>query len=251
MISTMTEDDPADGTGATVSSGAVETARRALAEMIASGELAPGQQLASEAELCERFGVSRSSLREAQKMLAVAGVLTSRRGGRSTVSQMTPREMMSGLEMVIPLLPLDKFIELFTLREVLEGHIAAQAAAKMTAAQAISLQGMAERLAVAEPSDEAQILDAEFHDMIIAGAHDEVMAALLHPIRKRGRDYRIYEAPSHANLKDVSDQAHRDIAAAIAARDPESARFLSMQHVRATRSWLEQIRPGPVLFDAP
>jgi DNA-binding FadR family transcriptional regulator len=230
------------------SPSAVETARRGLAEMIASGELAPGQQLASEAELCERFGLSRSSLREAQKMLAVAGALTSRRGGRSTVSQMTPREMMSGLEMVIPLLPLDRFIDLFTLREVLEGHVAAQAAAKMTAAQGIDLMETAERLAAAKPSDEAQVLDAQFHDLIIAGAQDEVIAALLHPIRKRGRDYRIYEAPPHADLKDVSDQAHRDIATAIVNHDPESARFLSMQHVRVTRSWLEQIRPGPILF---
>lgn len=236
-----------DGAGG-VSPSAVETARRGLAEMIASGELAPGQQLASEVELCERFGVSRSSLREAQKMLAVAGALTSRRGGRSSVSQMTPREMMSGLEMVIPLLPLDRFIDLFTLREVLEGHVAAQAAAKMAAADGIQLREMAERLAAAKPSDEAQILDAEFHDLIIAGAGDEVIAALLHPIRKRGRDYRIYEAPRHADLKDVSDQAHREIATAIVDRDPESARFLSMQHVRVTRSWLEQIRPGPTLF---
>lgn len=241
-------DEPAR-VGAAGLPGAVEKARRGLAEMIASGELGPGQQLASEAELCERFGVSRSSLREAQKMLTVAGVLTSRRGGRSSVSQMSPREMMSGLEMVIPLLPLDRFIELFALREVLEGHMAAQAAAKMPATQCIQLQEIAETLAAAKPSDEAQLLDAQFHDMIIDGAQDGVIAALLHPIRKRGRDYRIYETESHADLKEISDQAHRDIAAAIVARDPESARFLSMQHVRVTRSWLEQIRPGPVLFD--
>lgn len=227
---------------------AVETARRALAAMIASGELAPGQRLASEAELCDRFGVSRSSLREAQKMLTVAGALTSRRGGRSAVSHMSAREIMSGLEMVIPLLPLDRFIELFTLREVLEGHVAAQAAAKMSPTAATELLAKAEKLAAAQPSDEAQLWDAEFHDMIIDGAGDEMIAALLHPIRKRGRDYRIYETPTHAGLKDISDHAHRQIATAILSRDPESARFLSMQHVRATRSWLEQIRPGPVLF---
>ena len=52
---------------------AVETARRGLCQLIATGELAAGAPLPSEAELCERFGVSRSSLREAQRMLAVAG----------------------------------------------------------------------------------------------------------------------------------------------------------------------------------
>ncbi len=242
----MHADDSADADRAS----AVETARRGLCQMIATGELAAGQRLASEVELCERFGVSRSSLREAQKMLTVAGVLTSRPGTGSSVSQMSPREIMSGLEMVVPLLPLDRFLELFTLREILEGHVAAQAAAKMTAAEGARLQEMAERLAAADPSDNAQRLDADYHDLIIDGAQDEVIAALLHPIRKRGRDYRIFEVETHAALKDVSDQAHRQIAAAIVARDPESARFLAMQHVRVTRSWLEQIRPGPVLFSA-
>ena len=36
---------------------------------------------------------------------------------------------------------------------------------------------------------------------------------------------------------------------AIQRRDPEGARALAMHHVRVTRSWLEEIRPGPVLFE--
>lgn len=229
---------------------AVEIARSGLCRMIATGELATGQLLPSEADLCERFGVSRSSLREAQKMLAVAGVLTPRPGSRSAVSEMSPRQIMSGLDMVIPLLPLDRFIELFGLREVLEGHVAALSAARMSADDCRRLVALADELAASEPSDRAQVLDADFHNMIIRGAGDEVIAALLETIRRRGRDYRIFEENSHEELKPISDQAHREIAAAIRDRDPESARFLSMQHVRVTRVWLEGIRPGPVLFEA-
>ena len=111
--------------------GAVDVARSGLCRMIASGQLQCGQPLPGEVELCERFGVSRSSLREAQKMLVVAGVLTSEPGSRTFVSHMTPQQIMSGLEIVVPLLPLDRFLGLFPLREVLDGHTAAQAAAQM------------------------------------------------------------------------------------------------------------------------
>ncbi|MEA4945199.1 MAG: FCD domain-containing protein [Propionicimonas sp.] len=229
---------------------AVEIARRGLCRMIATGELATGQLLPSEAELCERFEVSRSSLREAQKMLAVAGVLTARPGSRTAVSDMSAQQMMSGLEMIIPLLPLDRFLELFPLREVLEGHAAALSAAKVSDGQCRRLAELADELAATEPSDRAQLLDADFHSMIIDGAGDEVIAALLATIRRRGRDYHVYEDAGHADLKVISDQAHHKIAQAIAGRDPESARFLAMQHVRTTREWLEGIRPGPVIFEA-
>lgn len=228
---------------------AVETARSGLARMIASGELGAGQLLPSEADLCERFGVSRSSLREAQKMLSVAGVLTSRPGSRSVVSEMRAAQIMSGLEMVMPLLPLDRYLELFSLREVLEGHMAAQAAAKMANEDCDLLLELADELAAVSPSDSAQTLDADFHTMIIQGARDEMIASLLEVMRRRGRDYRMFEMSTGSDLKAISDHAHREIALAIKNRDPESARYLSMQHVRVTRVWLESLRPGPIVFE--
>lgn len=227
---------------------AVETARLGLARMIASGEIGSGDRLPSEAELCERFGVSRSSLREAQKMLAVAGALTTSGGSSATVSDMSAQSIMSGLEMVFPLLPLNRFLELLPLREVLEGHVAALAAARLTDAECARLIELADELARTEPSDLAQQLDADFHQLIISGAKDEMIAQLLNIVRRRGRDYRIFDEGSHGHeMKAVSDAAHRELAQAIAARDPETARFLAMQHVRATFVWLSGLRPVPTV----
>ena len=228
---------------------AVETARRGLCQMIATGELPAGAPLPSEAYLCERFGVSRSSLREAQRMLTVAGALVARPGSSAAVSDMSARQMMSGLEMVAPLLPLERYLELFTLREVLEGHVSAQAAARMTDEEAAELLRVAQELAQCEPTDRAQLLDTRFHTLISEAAGDEVLTALLETIRRRGRDYRGFEDGVHYHLKAASDHAHVEIARAIQRRDPEGARALAMHHVRETRSWLEGIRPGPVLFE--
>lgn len=229
---------------------AVEIAREGLCRMIASGELGAGELLPSEAELCERFQVSRSSLREAQKMLAVAGVLTARQGRRTAVSDMSADQILAGLKMVVPLLPLDRYLPLFSLREVLEGHAAALAAARMSDADSRRLRELAQELAASEPNEQAQDLDAEFHRMIIRSAEDEMVTALLEAIRRRGRDYRIFETEHPGELKPVSDEAHLQIADAILGRNPELARYLAMQHVRVTRAWLEELRPGPVLSEA-
>lgn len=225
---------------------AVDVAREGLCRMIASGELSPGYTLPSEAELCERFGVSRGSVREAQKMLVVAGVLNAKPGAGATVSEMTAQDIMAGLEIVVPLLPLDRYLELFELREVLEGHIAGKAAAKRSDEQATHLVELAQRMADAKPSLEAQVLDHEFHELIAQCAEDEPIRAILAVMRRRGRHYRILEADVVGpTLKAASDAEHLEIAAAIEGRDPSSARMLAMNHVRTTRKWLEGARPAP------
>lgn len=230
--------------------GAVELARDGLCRMIASGELQPGQVLPSEVELCERLGVSRSSLREAQRILGVAGALTSRPGTRSFVSEMNADQILSGLDMVIPLLPLERYLELFTMREVLEGHAAALASARMTESEVTELRSVAQQLADTSDADRSQALDRRFHSLIFDGSRDTMIAALLETLRRRGQDYRILELGQGRGqeMKRISDQAHLEIALAIHGRDPEAARFLTMQHVRCTKRWLEGFWPEPTVL---
>ena len=227
---------------------AVDVARDGLCRMIAVGELSPGDALPREADLCERFGVSRSSVREAQKMLVVAGVLTAKPGAGAPVSAMTAHDIMAGLEIVVPLLPLDRYLDLFELREVLEGHIAGKAAAQRTDEQAERLITLARQLAKTEPSLDAQGIDAEFHELIAECAGDEPIAAILTVMRRRGRHYRILEADGVGRaLKTLSDREHAEMAQAIKDRDPSGARFLAMNHVRTTRQWLKGAQPTPQL----
>lgn len=51
-----------------------------LSQAILEGDLKPGDKLLSEAQLCEKLGVGRNSLREAIKMLNAIGVLETKRG---------------------------------------------------------------------------------------------------------------------------------------------------------------------------
>lgn len=56
----------------------VEQVMEQIKELIASGEYQPGDKLPTEHELAERFGIGRSSIREAIKIFNYLGVLTSK-----------------------------------------------------------------------------------------------------------------------------------------------------------------------------
>ena len=57
-----------------------EAVSEGLRQMIAEGQLKPGDKLPPERELCDRLGVGRASLREALRSLEAAGILELRTG---------------------------------------------------------------------------------------------------------------------------------------------------------------------------
>src|SRR5438045_9638554 len=57
-----------------------------IAELIARGALKPGDRIPSEKQLCEKFGVGRTSVREALRSLSVMGVLESHMGDGTFVA---------------------------------------------------------------------------------------------------------------------------------------------------------------------
>lgn len=222
---------------------AVDEARSALCTMLSTGELSPSQRLPGELELCERFGLSRSSLREAQKMLVAVGVLDSQPGGRLTVSDMSAPKLMTGLSMVVPLLPLERLLELFALRQVLEAHTTALATARMSDEQLADLRGLADEVAGLDVDDPCfEERDQEFHLRIIQAAGDPMIQALLETIHHRGADYHLL---AHGELKRLSDAAHRRIAEAMSLRQAGLAQALMTAHIQDSYEWLANLKPAP------
>lgn len=223
----------------------VDKAFDGLRRMISSGAIAPGQRLPSEQELCSELDVSRSSLREAQKMLGFAGVLTSRTGAGTFVSDLSAETVMAGLSVTVPLIPLDEYLGLFEIRQLLEGHAAAQAAARFTADQRAELAAIAEELAARSWEDDGAALDDAFHDLLVSGAENGAIAALLKAMRQRGRHYRVFEHDDAIELKRTSDAEHQRIARAVLDGDPVQAQLEAMAHIRTTSGWLQGLRPVP------
>ena len=69
--------------------------RAQLLEAIRSGELQPGSPVPAERQLCEQFGVARTSVREAIQGLTASGYLE-RRGNRPVVAERLPEIRLTG-----------------------------------------------------------------------------------------------------------------------------------------------------------
>src|ERR1051326_1123425 len=100
-----------------------------IAELIARGALKPGDRMPSEKQLCEKFGVGRTSVREALRSLGVMGVLEPHMGDGTFVSSNAGRFLERSFHWGLLLNP--KLVEdLIETRLMLESHNAHVAAAK-------------------------------------------------------------------------------------------------------------------------
>ena len=200
----------------------------ALQDAIVRGDIAPGARV-SETELAVRFGTSRGPLREALRRLE------SRR-----LVERTPH-----VGIRIASLSHAALIELYYLREALEGMAARLAALNMTNAQVSGLKN----LLAAHQRDEAlkadtayfqQEGDFDFHYRVIHGSHNTALTELLiGELYHRIRMYR-YQFSAYANRPQKAFGEHQRIVEAIEARDGDLAEMLMRRHISSARQNIEK-----------
>ncbi|MFK0240055.1 MULTISPECIES: FadR/GntR family transcriptional regulator [unclassified Microbacterium] len=219
---------------------ALDTALHGLRALIADGTLRPGDRLPSEGELCERLGVSRGSLREAIRMLAALGVLDTRHGSGSYVSELRAADLIGSLSLTVGLLPMAGVLELTELRRVLEPHAAALAAARIDEQTVESLDRVLDEIESTTDFELQSRLDHEFHMAISGVAGNEALTSLIDVLRSRSRAYRISDPEDAAELKVHSDAGHRAILRGLAAADPVAASAAASAHVAYTEYWVRK-----------
>lgn len=147
-----------------------------LQEQIASGVFKIGDKLPIEPELMKSFGVGRSSVREAIKILANRGLLSVRQGvGTFVESQITVSEPLGQRLKRADIKDLDE------VRKLLELKIAEKAAENHTAKQIEEMKGhLAERNKAAKSGDLAACVKADinFHITIAVASGNEILLDL-------------------------------------------------------------------------
>jgi DNA-binding GntR family transcriptional regulator len=188
-----------------------------LRDMITEGRLEPGSKI-SEKDLCELFGISRTPLREALKVLATEGliVLLPQRGAR--VARLTGKDIA----------------DLFEVMGELEGLAGKLACARITDEAVNEIRARHhEMLAHYTRGDRTAYFAANqaIHEAIIAAAENSVLTMLYESLRGRLRPARFM-----ANLsRERWDQAvreHGEILAALTHRDGVRLRGLLQEHLR-------------------
>ncbi len=208
-----------------------------LEGMIADGTLKEGERLPAERQLSERLGVSRPSLREAIQKLASKGLLHTRQGGGTFVTETLSLSFSDPLVALVKDQP-DAEFDTLEVRKELEGVAAYNAASRATETDREHIGSRFNEMAEVQrshaPSIDKLRVDADFHMSIIESAHNVVLLHFMHAVREvletTINSYldQFYAAPPF--VERICNQ-HRDIVTAIMDRDPEAARDKARFHL--------------------
>ncbi|MCJ2165823.1 MULTISPECIES: FadR/GntR family transcriptional regulator [unclassified Pseudodesulfovibrio] len=204
-----------------------------LKGMIDQGRLLPGDRLPAERKLAEQFGVSRTSVREGIKILAESGLLESRQGAGTFVSENEGGAREGSLLEAVLSGDFD-LQDVFEVRKMLEPEIAALAARNGSPSAKNRLEAilMEQEQAIRSGSSGAG-LDHQFHQALAEASGNPVlreMVSALHEGFARSRED-IVQSPQR---QEASLAAHRAIIEAV--RNGHA-----MQAERAMREHLEEV----------
>jgi GntR family transcriptional repressor for pyruvate dehydrogenase complex len=201
-----------------------------LIDLITERRLKAGDRLPPERELAASMGVSRSSLREALRALAMLGVADMRHGDGTYLTSLQPDSLMRSVGLVLAMSD-SGLAELFEARKLVEPGLAALAAQRISAEDAAELHRCAEASATALDDAEAFMwADIELHATIARAASNAVLCQLLDSIAVMGLASR-RRTGRLAPVREQSARDHREIVAAIAAHDADAASAAMLCHL--------------------
>ena len=215
-----------------------------IRQMIIDGHLQPGDRLPIERDLAAALGVSRNPLREGVRALSMMGVLETRQGDGTYVTQLDPALLLAPMGLVVDLHDASGTTHLHAVRRMLETEAAALAAPligpdELAAADDLLLRNEAE-LQLKEPDHETVIEnDIAFHRIIAEAAGNPVLSALIDALGGRTMRDRLRRSITEPGADDTAHREHLSILAALAAHDPDRARIRMAAHLFTVEDYLQ------------
>lgn len=204
--------------------------------LVRDGRLKPGDRLPSERDLCERFGVSRVTVREALRVLEASGLVEIHVGahGGAFVTTPTSERVGAGLADLLTLSPL-------TAAGVTEARMVFELGILPLVIERATEQDIEELMALCDRSDAAlksgsytMALSAAFHVRVAACTHNPAIEMIVHS----------FHGPLLMSLREAQNIAplmgrkgtreHRSYVEAIRDRDVEAARTVMTAHLHRT-----------------
>jgi DNA-binding GntR family transcriptional regulator len=190
--------------------------RAEMERNLLNGALAPGQVF-DERSFAERFGVSRTPVREAVQNLAAQGIL-----------KVVPR-----FGVVVPKLSATELRSLLEMLAELEGACAKFAAERMDTIERKALheaQQAYEAAATARRKPACIATHRQFHEIIYASARNEWAVTQIRSLRLRCVSYQRLPSGLSLRLKQAIKE-HRTVLARITAGEGEAARYAMIEHI--------------------
>jgi GntR family transcriptional repressor for pyruvate dehydrogenase complex len=198
--------------------------------LIERGELRPGDRLPAERELAVQLGVSRPSVRAGLRSLAAIGVLQTRHGAGTFITDGPPT---LGSEPLSFLAALHGFTrdEMFEARRALEVGVAGLAAERATDEQIATIaEEVTGMFASLDDAQSFLIHDIRFHRAVAQASGNPILASLVEMVSALFYEQRRKTAQHGRDLKE-SAHLHRAIYHAVRAHDPKRARAAMSEHL--------------------
>lgn len=208
-----------------------------IQDMILQGTFAPGARLPAERRLAAELSVSRASLREALSILEALGLVRSeaQRGTFVTVDVATNGVMP---EPFVPV-PMWRFASRYTLAEVFQFRLLAEAYAARLATMAITDADVADLRQIAQDHKEAtrrpdfitaSQADFELHHRILQLSGNRILADLHETYRAVLLESQRVPLARHERRWEPVDE-HEKLLHAIERRDPDGAEYYMRLHL--------------------
>ncbi|MGO0063393.1 FadR/GntR family transcriptional regulator [Brevibacillus fluminis] len=207
-----------------------------IKQQIIRGELKAGERLPSTKELAERFGVGRSSMREALSALKAMGLIDIRQGGNSTVIGPSQQETAPIPGLAHLQTNKQTVLELLEARKALEVSNAGIAATKATETDIRQLAAIVSQMEMHIGNEEiGEQTDWQFHSTLVQATHNSIMVSLFTSISTQMesaiRDTRRIELYANKSVSQRLYEEHRAIYEAVRTRDAESAQRTMNEHL--------------------
>ncbi len=187
-----------------------------LEQEILMFNLKPGERL-DETKLAERYGTSRTPVREALRLLGAEGLVKIRAHRGAVVARLSITEL----------------VEMFEMMAVYEGvcaRLAAQRATPEELAQILETHEFCRQRCEANDYDGYCVANAHFHDALYQASHNSVLIRQTISTRNRLGAYRRFQLRRNNRLKD-SFREHEAVIAAIRGGRADEADHIMREHI--------------------
>lgn len=207
-----------------------------MKKKIISGEYASGDKLPVESELCQGFGVSRITVREAMKKLNTMGLVEIKQGKGTFVKNVDLGMFMK------PLFQLVEFSEMnidaiYTAREYMEGGIAALAAQNRTEEDLAQLKAHLENIKYCSQQGDLEgcyQCDVDFHMALAKAAGNPILLAAMDALQDIDNAC-VKRYDKYLVGYDDSNKEHQAILDAVINQNPQQAQEAMASHAKNSK----------------
>jgi len=203
----------------------------------------PGSKLPSENELCDQFGVSRTSVREALGALEAQGMIVIIKGKGMFVNKLSSETVTNPLQKYLQHRTDRNYVmDLVHARQILEPAIAYYAALNHNDDDIERLKEDIRKLTVCESGYlELANLDTMFHLNLARASRNRIMPLLLDPIHKLIPEIKSTVYETIGDAKESALIWHQKILDAVISRDAKKARLAMEEHLKIAEEHAERM----------